>query len=241
MTTRVAPWPTQVLLPGQVAAVPGPVDVSRTYLVHYAIRRDLTSFVRVVPATPVSDRISWGALGRRWATLAHVLDRQLGIQDGMVWPALAARLDAVERTMIDAGRRERAEIRRLLLGCGAGFGRMVGDPLTGDRDALAVRLVALREQVERYLRHLEAEVLPLVQRTMDQGEWRALESAYLPAGLGVVATMTTWPWLRHGLPGEFDGLLAAEPGEAHGPALRRIAALRFERRERAAFRHLPMS
>ena len=52
-------WSSQVRLPGQAVAPPGPVDLTRTYLMHHAFRRDLADFMAAVAATPPDEPVTW--------------------------------------------------------------------------------------------------------------------------------------------------------------------------------------
>lgn len=80
---------TQVQLPGQHAAPPGPVDLLNMYVMHHAFRRDLTAFRSAVGRWEIDDRIRWRALRERWKIFATALHHHHRAEDRSV--AAAAR------------------------------------------------------------------------------------------------------------------------------------------------------
>ena len=122
-----------------MTATPDRADLSMTYLMHHALRRDLAAFARAVPRTPVAELDTWRALLRRWDVLTGVLRQTLRPMEA-----------------------EHDEIDRLLSSCGAGLRKHVtGHAGADDRAALAVRLCAARESLGRHLAHEDLEPLQL--------------------------------------------------------------------------------
>src|SRR3954471_5991101 len=86
-TSRPADVP-QLLLPRQVAAPAGPVDVHMMYVMHHAFRRDLVLFADAAAATPAADRETWTALAGRWAIFSEILHHHHSGEDVRLWPRL---------------------------------------------------------------------------------------------------------------------------------------------------------
>lgn len=131
-------WPHQVRLPGQTHVAEGPVDLTATYLLHHALRRDLAAFQAAVATTPVADRDAWRALAVRWGRFSVSLHGHPRAEDDRVRPALEA--------------------------CGAAVRRLADVADDDVRRALAVRLAGLRQALGLLLREEETEVLPLQQQ-----------------------------------------------------------------------------
>ena len=112
---------------------------------------------------------------------------------------------------------------------------MLDHPCEEHRNALDIRLTALRELLHEHLAHEEREALPLVQRVLTPREFadvdRAVERAY-PARL----VLRVLPWALHGIPVESEEALLASDGPVFR-ALHRLTRGRFERGERRAFRY----
>src|SRR3954447_13242617 len=86
-TSRPADVP-QLLLPRQVAAPEGPVDVKMMYVMHHAFRRDLVMFADAAAATPAEDRETWQALAKRWDVFSMILHHHHSGEDAGLWPRL---------------------------------------------------------------------------------------------------------------------------------------------------------
>ena len=84
-------WPTQVRLPGQTAAHPGPVDMTMMYVMHHAFRRDLAVLSAAAAVTPATDRRAWAALADRWALFAEALHLHHSGEDQGLWPRCSSR------------------------------------------------------------------------------------------------------------------------------------------------------
>ena len=144
------PGPTQIRLPGQTAAHPGPVDMTMMYVMHHAFRRDLARSPRRRGSTPVERPASLagagGALGALLLRAAPPPQRR-----GRRPLAGAARAGPTTR----AGRRWRRwrpSTPRSTRSWRRAPPGSPGSPSHADEDAraaLAVRLVAARESLGR--------------------------------------------------------------------------------------------
>ena len=230
-------WPTQVRLPGQTAAHPGPVDMIMMYVMHHAFRRDLTAFAAAAEATPVADREVWRALAERWERFAFALHHHHSGEDAGLWPLLEERATDEEREVLAAMEAEHAEIDPILEAAAAGFGRLATAADDDARAALAVRLVAARERLGQHLQHEETEAIAILQRVLTQAEWERVEKEHFGSGLSFRQVVGMVPWLLDGLPAPVIRTLMAQPGGRVHYLLWQVTRRGYERRTRAAFRY----
>lgn len=228
---------TPLLLPGQAAAVEGPVAMDVMYVMHHAFRRDLAAFAAAAHATPASDRDTWRALAGRWAVFSKILHHHHTGEDAGVWPYLRERADAAGREVLVAMEAEHEEIDPLLEACAAGFAVLSSRADEDARAALAVRLVAARESLSRHLHHEETEAIPLIQALMTPEDWERIDAEYFKKGLTVRDFATLVPWAAHGLAPEHRERVFTDAGTPFR-VLWHLTRRRFERKERAAFRYL---
>ena len=239
-TTGAAPR-GQLRLPGQAAAPEGPVDLTPMFVMHHAFRRDLTAFAAAAGATPAGDRATWQALERRWRRFAAILHHHHSGEDAHIWPLLLARTGAAgdrEGTAtLEAMAAEHDEIDPLLDACAAGLAHLAGEADDDARAALAVRLVAAREQVGRHLAHEERDALALVQRYLTPQDWARLDTL-VSQGYPPREIPFTLAWVMAGLEGE--GLRRASAMIGRPMTVVWQLGLRrwFERGERRAFRYV---
>ena len=227
----------QVMLPGQVAAPEGPVDMRTMYVMHHGFRRDLRRFAEAVAATPVAERATWVLLLERWELFAEVLHHHHSGEDAGVWPWLRQRCDEADLAMLDAMEAEHGEIDPILEACAAGFARLAERPDADARAALVVRLVAGRESLARHLAHEETDAITLIQQVMTDAEWRQVENDYFksqPIPPKLILKML--PWMFDQLPST-----VREQRLAEAPLLYRVVyrLLRgsYQRTERRTFRY----
>lgn len=237
MTTTIA-TAGPLMLPGQEAAVPGPVSMDLMYVMHHGFRRDLAAFAAAARLTPVEDRDTWRALADRWAVFAKILHHHHTGEDTGVWPYLLERTDAAGREVLEAMEAEHAEIDPLLEASAAGFAVLATRADEDTRSALAVRLVAARESLGRHLRHEETEAVPLIQALIAPDEWERIDEEFFKTGLGLADFASIVPWALHGLTAEQRRRVFAGTGTPFR-FLWLVVRRGFERRERAAFRHVP--
>lgn len=236
-TTTEAAWPAQLMLPGQTAAHPGPVDMRVMYVMHHAFRRDLAAFAAAARRTPVPDRECWRALAQRWELFARVLHHHHSGEDAGLWPLLRQRAGAHELALLDAMEDEHAQIDPALADCAAGLARLAGHADETAREALAHRLAEAQQSLARHLEHEETEAIALVQRVMTAEDWRATEEEHFKPGVSLGMMLAVVPWVAHGLTDEVRERAYGDSGGAVR-VLWHLTHRRFERRERVAFRYL---
>jgi hypothetical protein len=227
------------LLPGQAAAPPGPVDVTSMYVVHHAFRRDLTAFKAAVIGTPLEDRDTWRALAGRWGKFREILHKHHTGEDAGLWPLLMVRANSDGRATLEAMESEHAEIDPLLTSCTAGFERLAAYADADARDALEVRMVALKEHLTRHLDHEERDAMALVQRYLVNADWHRLEQEHFKPGYAPRDMPFLASWIMYRLPAEHFGQVRASMAGRPMELLWRLLWRRpFERRERLAFRYV---
>lgn len=231
-------WPEQLRLPGQTAAHPGPIDMSGMYLMHHAFRRDLADFAAAAVATPVTARDCWGALGKRWELFSEALHHHHTGEDAGLWPVLEARTDDAGRATLAAMEAEHAELDGLLRSCGEGFARLAETPDEDARAALAVHLVATRERIGEHLRHEEVDAIAIMQQTMTQAEWEAIEKEHFQKGVPLSRVLALVPWVARGLPRAARTAIFDAPGGRVYRVMWLLTRRGFERRHRAAFAYV---
>jgi hypothetical protein len=242
MTTTTA-HPVPIMLPGQAASPAGPTDLVAMYVMHHGFRRDLRAFAGAVAGTPVADRPAWRALQERWALFSFILHEHHSGEDAGLWPLLLERVDAAGdaagRATLAAMATEHADIDPLLAACSTGFERLAERADDDARAALEVRLVAVRQLLEKHLGHEERDAMALFQAYATPADWQRLEEEHFKPAYGLRDTLRVVPWALHELPAEArDRLLASDPANRVFLAVwRSLLRGPFERRERRAFRH----
>jgi hypothetical protein len=231
-------WPTQVRLPGQTAATPGPVDMTMMYLMHHAFRRDLAAFAAAAKVTPVGDRESWRALAERWDLFSEVLHHHHTGEDTGLWPVLMERTDAAGREVLAAMEAEHAEIDPILEASAAGFHRLAAHADEDARQALAVRLAAAKASLADHLRHEETGAIPILQAVMTQADWDEREETSFKEGITFRQIVRMVPWVAHEVPDAVRRTVFAKPGGRANQVIWWLTRRGFERRDRVAFRHV---
>ena len=234
-TTTTTDWPDQLMLPGQTAAHPGPVDMTMMYVMHHAFRRDLAAFATAAGRTPATDRRAWKAMARRWELFSSALHHHHSGEDAGLWPALMDRADEEGRATLEAMEAEHSEIDPILQACETGFRRLAEHPDEDVRAALAVRLVAGKERLAEHLEHEETEAIALIQELLTQEEWDAITKEHFDAGITFGEILTLVPWVAHGLPDPVLRELFAKPGGSVHKVMLLLTRRRYERLEAAAF------
>jgi hemerythrin-like domain-containing protein len=237
-----APTTSQVVLPGQAAAPSGPVDAAGMYLMHFAFRRDLSTFRAAVPRTPLSDRGTWTALAARWRRFAEVLHKHHTGEDAGLWPLLLTRVDAAgdatARATLEAMEAEHAEIDPLLRSCANGFSRLAEHADADARDALEVRVTAIAERLARHLAHEERDAMALVQQYLQPADWERLTKEHFAPEYRLRDVPFAASWVLHGIPDEqFPAIRPTFGGRPMEIIWRLFWRRPFERRERATFRY----
>lgn len=230
-------WPVQLRLPGQTAAPEGPVDMTLMYVMHHAFRRDLAKFADAARHTPVEDRLTWRLLAKRWDVFSRTLHHHHSGEDAGVWPWLLEHGDESDRETLEAMEAEHADIDPALRGCAEGIARLAEHADEDARAALAVRLAATKEALNRHLRHEETDAIAIIQRLMTPEDWHAVDEEHFKHGMPFSLVVELVPWATYGLTGE-----ALDRAFAHAGAGFKLVWLatrgRFARREAKAFRYV---
>jgi hemerythrin-like domain-containing protein len=240
MSRTTTAWPEQLTLPGQSHTAEGPHDLGGMYLMHHAFRRDLDRFRAAVVATPVGDPATWVRLARRWDRFAEVLHHHHTVEDDAIWPPLLVAADAAgaaeDRALLEAMEAEHDQVDPALARCHEAFAAMAEHPCDDHRNALDVRVTAVREVLLVHLRHEEREALPLVQRTTTVEQWAESEAA-AQKGYPVRLVPFLLGWVTEELPEPALRRLVAQAGPAYGVLLRLVRPL-WTRAERRTFRYV---
>lgn len=238
MTTAFERDHSALMLPGQAAAPPGPCDLSGMYLMHHAFRRDLRDLLGATERTPVSDRTTWHELGVRWERFAHLLHEHHTVEDLVLWPLLRERVSDPEgaRVLTDM-EAEHDLIDPLLERCGVLFRRLAATADDTARTELWTVLAEARRVLDDHLAHEERAAVPLVQRHVGAGEWDRLERTEFRGRPGLGELRFQLPWMVHEVPEDVVADLVEEAGRGFALVLR-LSRRGFERRQRAAFKHL---
>jgi hemerythrin-like domain-containing protein len=229
----------QISLPGQTHIADGPYDQTPMYLMHHAFRRDLRRFETAVRATPLGEVSTWTSLARRWERFADVLHHHHQAEDEHIWPVLerhaAQDADTAATEMLHAMEAEHGQIDPALAAVDEAFRSMAAHPCADHRNALDVRVTAVRAALLEHLRHEETDALPYLQRVTTPEEEKAMtkgaEKAY-----PLSSTPFVVPWVAEEVPED----LVRPILDSAGPAfvlLLRLCRGRFRRMDRAAFRY----
>ena len=229
----------QISLPGQAYVAEGPHDHTGMYLMHFGLRRDLANIASAVVHTPLGAENTWTALHARWRLFAEILHHHHTAEDDHYWPVLAAAVSsrgtAEDRALIAAMEGEHAAIDPALEAVEEAFAAIRVYPCDAHRNALDLRVSALREAIDDHLAHEEHETLPLVQRVMTTEQYAQVEKA-VERAYPVRMIPSLIPWVCHRVPEPAAKAMLTSAGPEYR-LLRRLTVGRFERRELNAFRY----
>jgi hemerythrin-like domain-containing protein len=229
----------QISLPGQTHVAEGPYDQTPMYLMHHAFRRDLRRFEAAVRATPLGEVATWNALARRWDRFAEVLHHHHQVEDEYIWPVLERHAaedgETAATEMLHAMEEEHGQIDPALAGVEAAFRAMAAHPCADHRNALDVRVTAVRAALLEHLRHEETDALPYLQRVTTPEEEKAMARG-ADRGYPLSITPFVVPWVAEEVPDELVTPILRDGGPLFVLMLR-LCRGRFRRGERAAFRY----
>jgi hypothetical protein len=229
----------QISLPGQTHVAEGPYDQTPMYLMHHAFRRDLRRFEAAVRATPLGEVSVWNALARRWDRFAEVLHHHHQVEDDYIWPVLERHAaddgETAATEMLHAMEAEHAQIDPALAAVEASFRAMAAHPCADHRNALDVRVTAVRAALLDHLRHEETDAMPYLQRVATPEEEKAMAQG-AERGYPLSITPFVVPWVAEEVPDELVGPILRDGGRMFVLMLR-VCRGRFHRGERAAFRY----
>lgn len=231
-------WPTQIRLPGQTAAHPGPVDMTMMYVMHHAFRRDLAMLAAAAAVTPATDRRAWAALADRWALFSEALHHHHSGEDRGLWPRLLEVATPEEVEVLEAMEAEHECIDPMLAACGTGFARLREHADEHVRATLAVRLAAAQAQLGEHLRHEETEAIAIIQGRLTEADWQQIDEEHFRENLPLRTLLALVPWAVEGVPPEIRDGIFAEPGGRVHRLMWLLTRGRFRRQQRRALAHL---
>ncbi|TMR89205.1 hemerythrin domain-containing protein [Nonomuraea basaltis] len=161
MTVAQHPDVAQIMLPGQAAAAPGPLNMTNMYLAHYGFRRDLGRLLTAVSRVDIRDRKRISALRELFTWVLASLHHHHTSEDEMIWPRLRERAPEAIET-IDALEAEHEAADRWIHESTDAFLTFDTGPSEQGRDRLASALRALADTLGAHLAHEETEGIPLM-------------------------------------------------------------------------------
>ena len=174
-----------------------PADLSMMFFLHSAFRRDLDRLATAVEGLADGARQRGQELAERWDFVGEALHHHHTCEDEHLWP-LARRKAPESASVLDEMQAEHRTIDPLLARVGDGFRRLAaGDESV--RPALAADLRALHGTLSDHLAHEERDAVPLLARTLTEGELQAFAHSQRKAMKLSQVTMFV-PWVLEGLP-----------------------------------------
>ncbi|GAA3441871.1 hemerythrin domain-containing protein [Planomonospora venezuelensis] len=202
MTATRHPGVPQIVLPGQAAAVPGPLDMTNMYLAHYGFRRDLGRLLVAAGRVGLADRARITALHEHLTWVLLVLHHHHTAEDETVWPRLRRRApEAAE--VIDALEAEHAEADRWIGESETAFAAFAARPTEEGRARLVTALRSLGDVLGAHLAHEETEGIPLMMAHITPEEdaegHKGIQKEY-----GLSGMLKLVPWITSDLPPEVE-------------------------------------
>ena len=229
-------WSSQVRLPGQAVPPPGPVDLTRTYLMHHAFRRDLADFTAAVAATPPDEPVTWLSLAGRWRFLVTSMLRHQAAEDEGLRPVLRPLTDSAGRAALDDLEEQHRAIEDVLGACTRGFDRLAPPPEVDAHARLAGSLRRAAALVGSHLDREEQETMRILQEVLTPERWAQIEETHYTSTLPPADVVTLVPWLLHRVPGPIRRDHLTRAGRAQH-LLWLATRAGFTRRERLTFAH----
>ncbi|MEV8633135.1 hemerythrin domain-containing protein [Streptosporangium sp. NPDC051023] len=226
MRTADHPNLPQVMLPGQAASVPGPLDMSNMYLAHYGFRRDLGYLLTAVGRIDLGDRRRLGALREHLMWVLFVLHYHHTAEDEGIWPRLRERAPEAVGT-IDALEAEHAACDRWIGESAEAFQAFGAAPSEQGRDRLMTALRALADTLGAHLAHEETEGIPLIMAHITAREDKKIHKA-ITKQYGLRKLIKLLGWMTYELPPHVEDQLRRTSPKAM-VLLSSLARRRYER------------
>ncbi len=160
-----------------MTATNAPADTRMMGIVHGALRRDLLRARDVASTSPYPHGRHRLALGEHVVWLMDFLHAHHTSEDAGLWPAVRAKnpdaaplLDSLE-----ADHREIEPAATALRAAGSAYAASTGD---AQRASLVTAIDELGQVLFPHLDREVAEAMPVVSRTISDGEWRAIEQEH---------------------------------------------------------------
>lgn len=143
-------------------------DLTMMYLIHRALRRDLTSFSLTLrdPSEPLKHESTRAAFADRWSFFRRTLHHHHSGEDAVIWPYMRAARPQT-RELMDAMEAEHSLLEPAINSVQGGVGRLM-DSTVVQRHELADRVDALAKILGDHLDHEEREAVPLLTVTIDE-------------------------------------------------------------------------
>ncbi|WP_214324831.1 hemerythrin domain-containing protein [Nonomuraea sediminis] len=161
MHTADHPNVPQIMLPGQAAAAPGPLDMANMYLAHYGFRRDLGHLLTAIGRIRLDDRRRVSALREHHAWVLFVLHHHHTAEDEKIWPRLRERAPGAIGT-IDALEAEHEACDHWIRESTEAFQAFDSGPSEQGRERLTTALRTLADTLGAHLAHEETDGIPLM-------------------------------------------------------------------------------
>ncbi|GAA3240266.1 hemerythrin domain-containing protein [Nonomuraea helvata] len=205
MWTAEHPNVPQITLPGQAAAVPGPLDMSNMYLAHYGFRRDLGRLLTTIGRVRLDDRRRITALREHHAWVLFVLHHHHTSEDETIWPRLRERAPQAAGT-IDALEAEHEACDHWISESTGAFQAFDADPSEPGRERLMAALRALADTLGAHLAHEETDGIPLMMAHITPQEDAEMHKT-ITKQYGLRKLITLLGWIASELPADVEAHL----------------------------------
>ncbi|NAS25713.1 hypothetical protein GT755_29020 [Herbidospora sp. NEAU-GS84] len=192
----------QIRLPGQAAAVPGPLDMSNMYLAHYGFRRDLGRLLTAVGRVRTEDRARVSALREHFDWVLYALHHHHTSEDEFIWPRLRERApEAID--VIDALEAEHEAADRWIQESTDAFRSFDAGPSEPGRERLMTALRSLADVLGAHLAHEEIDGIPLMMACITPEEDARMHQVILKR-YGPHGVLKLLGWITFALPADVE-------------------------------------
>jgi iron-sulfur cluster repair protein YtfE (RIC family) len=205
MRTAAHPDVPQIMLPGQAAAAPGPLDMANMYLAHYGFRRDLGRLLTTIGRVRLGDRPRITALREHHAWVLYVLHHHHTAEDETVWPRLRERAPQAIGT-IDALEAEHEACDHWIRESTEAFQAFGTAPSEPGRERLMAALRALADTLGAHLAHEETDGIPLMMAHITPEEDAETHKTIMKQ-YGFRNLVTLLGWITSELPADVEAHL----------------------------------
>ena len=147
-----------------------PANTAMMAIVHSALRRDLTRCATALIASTPPAGPQRAALAAHLQWMMDFLDGHHEGEDTGLWP-LVRSLNPSAGELLDQMEREHAQIAPAVDALGAATRRYAEDGAGPAREAVVEALAALRAVLDPHLHREEAEMMPIVSKSLTHARW----------------------------------------------------------------------